>query len=96
MPAPRNVSEETGPLKAFRNDDVSASIFARTRKVKGEDVTFYSVSLSRSYVDANGVRKYVKSFDADRLGRLEAVIYTASEFIQEHRFADIAAEHAVA
>jgi len=60
-PAPAN-----GPIKVFRIEDISVSIFARDRRVRGEDVTFYSVSVARSYLDAQGVRQYTKSFDPVR------------------------------
>src|SRR6185503_7593418 len=57
------------PLNVFREEDVSASVFARPRRAKGQSVTYYSVSFSRSYVDASGVRKYTKSFDFGDLGK---------------------------
>lgn len=73
------------PLKTFRIEDVSASIFARNRRVQGSEVTFYSVSLSRSYKDKDGVRRFVKSFDAEDLGALSTLIQQASGFIASRR-----------
>jgi hypothetical protein len=81
VPAP----EAEGPVKVMRNGDVSASIFARDRQVKGEDVTFYSVSFSRSYRTAEGVRKYTKNFDVEDLGTVMALAKEASEFIESKR-----------
>lgn len=77
--------KEAGPLKVLRIEDVSASIFARDRKVKGEDITFYSVSFSRSYKGADGERKYTKNFDAEDLGAVMSLAKQASEFIQSKR-----------
>lgn len=82
---PKPVPPADGPVKVFRVEDVSASVFARTRKVQREDVTFFSVSFSRSYKDASGMRKYTKSFDSDCLGQLATVLQQASEFIHEQR-----------
>lgn len=81
----RPVPPADGPLKTFRVDDVHASLFARTRPLKGEDVTFYSVSFSRSYKDPAGEWKYTKNFDADSLGKLATLIQQTSEFIHERR-----------
>lgn len=74
-----------GPLKVFRTDDVSASVFARTRNIQGADRIFYSVSLSRSYKDSDGTRKYTKNFDADDLGALASVIQQAGEYVRAQR-----------
>ena len=71
----------SGPVKVFRMDDVSASVFARERQVQGETRTFYSVTFSRSYKDAAGQRRYTKWFDVDDLGRVVAVAQQASEYI---------------
>ena len=72
-------------MKVFRIEDVSASVFARDRKLRDSTVTFYGVSLSRSYKDADGTWKYAKNFDAEDLGKLVGVIQQASEFIQSER-----------
>ena len=76
-----SVTELSGPLKVFRLEDVSASIFARDREVKGADRTFYSVSFSRSYLDQEGKRKYTKNFDLEDLGKIMSLAKQASEFI---------------
>lgn len=82
-------TETTGPVKVFRLDDVSVSLFARTRNVQGKPVTFYSASFSRSYKDAVGERKFTKSFDADDLGSVVTLAQQASEFIREIRQSDL-------
>lgn len=74
-----------GPLKVFRIEDVSVSVFARDRRFQGSEITFYSVSFSRSYKDNDGIRKYTKNFDAEDLGALVTLIQQASEFIHSHR-----------
>jgi hypothetical protein len=71
-----------GPIKVFLEDVVSGSIFAREVKVRGEMRTFYSVSFSRSYTDADGVRKYVKTFNLEDLGKVAAVAQHADEYIR--------------
>ena len=77
--------QSDGPVKVFRVEDVSVSVFARDRKLQGSIVTFYSVSFSRSYKDSNGERKYTKNFDADDLGALVTLVQQASEFISSQR-----------
>lgn len=77
--APVPQAEAKGPVKQFRADDVSASIFARERNGR----TFHSVSFTRSYKDRDGTWKYTKNFDADDLGRLVTVAQQAAEWIHE-------------
>ena len=71
-----------GPAKVFRIDDVSASVFARERAVRGESRVFYSVSFSRSYKDANGAWRYSKSFDLEDLGKIISLCQQADEYIR--------------
>lgn len=73
------------PLKVFRQDDVSVSVFARTAVVKGKPITFHSASFSRSYKDASGTWKYSKNFDSQDLGKVMALAQQASEFIERER-----------
>jgi hypothetical protein len=68
-------------LKVFRIDDVSASVFARDRQIRGESRTFYSVTFSRSYKDSAGQWRYTKWFDLDDLGRVVTVAQQASDYI---------------
>lgn len=74
-----------GPIKVIRIDDVSVSIFARDRMVQGDPVTFYSVSLSRSYENGDGERKYTKNFDEEDLGKVMTLAKQAGEFIAAAR-----------
>jgi hypothetical protein len=72
-----------GPVKIFKLDDVSASVFARLVPVRGEERTFYSVSFSRSYRDSGGSRKYVKTFNLEDLGKVVAVSQQSDEYIRQ-------------
>jgi hypothetical protein len=65
------------PVKAFRVSDVSASIFAREYNGR----TFHSVSFTRSYKDASGAWKYVKSFDVEDLGKVVTVAQQSAEWL---------------
>lgn len=69
------------PLKVFRIDDVSISLFARDRKVKDEMVTFYSASFSRSFTDRDGKRKYSKSFDIQDLGKVAQLAKMVEDYV---------------
>ncbi len=73
------------PVKMFRQDDVSASIFARPRSFQGAERTFYSVSFTRSYKGNDGVWKYTRNFDAEDLGKVVTVAKCAAEFIHEQQ-----------
>ena len=77
-------------MKVFLLDDVSASVFSREYPVRGKPQTFYSVSFSRSYRDAQGARKYVKTFNPEDLGKVTSLAQQASEFI--HGLSTVKAE----
>ena len=65
-------AEKRGPYKTIRVEDVSASIWARERQIKGEMIVFYSVSFERRYRAADGQWRYTRSFDLDDLGKVVA------------------------
>lgn len=67
-----------GPVKTFRIDDVSASVFAHQRK----GGALYSVSFSRSYKDRAGVRKYVKFFGIEDFPAIGGVLKQADEYVR--------------
>src|SRR5262245_19405794 len=79
------VSEETSasqettrlPVKQFRIEDVSASIFAR----EYNGITYHSVSFSRSYKDAKGTWKYSRSFDKEDLDKVVKLAQQCSEYL---------------
>ncbi|MBS0264878.1 MAG: hypothetical protein JSS02_23280 [Planctomycetes bacterium] len=74
---------DNAPVKLIFIDDVSASVFAREYPVRGKPQTFYSVSFSRSYRDAQGARKYVKTFNPEDLGKIVSCAQQASDFIRQ-------------
>jgi len=67
------------PVKVFRVDDVSASIFSRVYNGR----TYYGVSFTRGYKDAKGERRYSKTFDADDLGKVVTVAQQAAEYLHD-------------
>lgn len=79
-----------GPVKVFRLDDVSVSLFARERSFQGRPATYYSASFSRSYKDAAGERKYTKNFDADDLGKVAELCRMAADHIDGLRHPELA------
>jgi len=80
-----DASNDAGPIKVLRLDDISVSVFRRDRKFKGQNVTFFSASFSRSYKDDNGSWKYAKNFDPEDLGKVMSLAKQASEFINVER-----------
>jgi hypothetical protein len=73
------------PIKVFRLDDVSASVFASERVLRGEPVTFHTVSFSRSYLGSDGKRRYTKTFDLDDLERIAHLAQEAGEYVSRLR-----------
>ena len=69
------------PVSTIWVEDVGVSVWSRDAVVKGQPVTFYSVTLERSYRDRDGNRKYTKSFDADSLPSLIAACQQAVEAV---------------
>ena len=88
--APAAADQANGPIKVFKVDDVSASVFSRVFEVSGENVTFYSVSFSRSYRDSSGVRKYVKTFNIEDLAKVVTVAQECSEYVYKLQHPEIA------
>jgi hypothetical protein len=71
------------PIKTFRLEECSVSVWSREHVVRGEPTVFWSATPERSYKDASGTWKYTKSFDADELGKLITLCQQAREFILE-------------
>src|SRR5262245_30499023 len=69
-------------LKVILVDDVSASVFAFEHEGEQESRTYYSVSFSRSYLDGDGKRQYVKFFNLEDLGKVVRVAQMADEYIR--------------
>jgi hypothetical protein len=82
--------EKRAPIKVFRVEDCSASVWQREHAVQGKPMKFYSVTLERSYKDRDGEWKYTKSFDADALGKVVTLCQQASEYIRDLQQQDAA------
>lgn len=70
------------PIKVFRVEDCSASIWDREVATKNGPYKFYSVMFERSYKDRDGTWKYTKSFDLDGLGKVVKLCQLAGDFMQ--------------
>ena len=79
--AAETVPEKRGPIKTFRIDDVSVSVWTRKHQYKGRLTTFYSFSFERSYKDAAGQYRYTKTFGQDDLGKVIQLCQQANEFV---------------
>ncbi len=70
------------PVKTFRVDDCSASVWVRETQVRGEFVKFYSVTFERAYTDRSGARGYTKTFNLESLGKVVTLCQQVSEWHQ--------------
>lgn len=71
------------PVTTIWVDNVAASIWSRQVPVKGEPVTFYSVSLERSYRDRDDVRRYTRSFDPEHLPKVIEACQKAHDWLAQ-------------
>ena len=78
-------TEKRKPAKTLRQDDCSASIWAREYPVQGKPTIFYSVNFERSYKDRDGSWRYSRSFSQDDLGKIVALCQQAEAAITELR-----------
>lgn len=69
------------PLKVFRLEDVSVSVFANERTIDGRSVTFYNVSMSKTYKKGDETRR-TQTFGSNDIGKLQYVLKQADEFVQ--------------
>lgn len=76
-PAAAPAAEKKGPVKSFREGDVSVSIWAREYSGR----VYHSCSFERSYKDATGQWRYTRYFGLDDLGLLVALAQRASEYL---------------
>jgi hypothetical protein len=81
--APATHDAKRRPIQSYREGDVSASIWSREILQQGKPVTFYSLSVERSYRDRDGAYKYTRNFDANDLGSLLTVIQRSAEYIDD-------------
>lgn len=76
------------PVKSFRFQGVSVSIFANTVDVKGRSVTFFKTSLARTYKDGDNGFKSTTTFDADDLPVLTLLLQKAFDFISTQKLTE--------
>jgi len=72
----------TKPIKVFRLRGVSASVFKNAAKSDDRDVSFFKVSLQRTYKDGDDF-KTTTSFSRDDLPVAEHLLRKAWEFVLE-------------
>jgi hypothetical protein len=81
MEATQPATTANKPLKVFRLGDLSASVFANDREIKGKTVTFYNVTLSKLYKKGDEFLR-TTSFGEDDLNPLCYLINNAETFIR--------------
>lgn len=84
MEATSKATTATKPLKVFRLENVSASVFANDREVKGEPVTFYNVTVTKLY-KKDGKTLRTQSFGSEDIGKLSYVLSQARAFIEAQK-----------
>ncbi len=90
--APATPEAKRRPIQSFHEGDVSASIWSREAQHQGKPLTFYSVSVERSYRDRDGAYRYTRNFDADDLGALLTVIQRSAEYVRDAQWPPADAE----
>jgi hypothetical protein len=84
MDATTEATKAKQPLKVFRHEDVSLSVFANDRQVKGKQVTFYNFTTSKSYKKGDEMLR-TQTFGSDDINRLCYLLKEAEEYIQTFR-----------
>jgi hypothetical protein len=77
-----NPKPSTKPVKVFRFRGISASIFANTAKTADREVSYYKVSLQRTYKDGDKFQT-THSFGRDDLPIAALLLKKAWTFILE-------------
>ena len=91
MEATTVATKANKPLKVFRLEDVSVSVFANDREIKGEKVTFYNVTASKSYRKGDELLR-TQSFGSDDINKLCYLLSRADDHIRNLRFSQSEAE----
>jgi hypothetical protein len=82
------MTEKKKPDRIFRIGDVSCSIFLQNT---GEDRTFRTVNLQKSYIDREGVRQYSSSLSLAEMPTAIEVLRMALNYVAgEEAFVDLA------
>jgi hypothetical protein len=66
-----------GPLKSFREGDVSASVWAHDHGGR----VYYSCGLQRSYIDSKQKRRYTSYFSMDELKKVMSLAQQAWDYL---------------
>ena len=69
------------PEKKFNCGPISASIWANTKVVNGETVTFYSVTINKAYKEEEEW-KHTNSFNTEDLPKVALVANEAYKYIK--------------
>ena len=69
------------PEKKFNCGPVAASIWAKTKKVEGDTVKFYSVTITKAYKEGEDW-KYTNSFDIEDMPKIALVANEAYKYIR--------------
>ena len=81
----RCAGQERSAQILSRGRRLGVDLHQQSRTLGGTEVTFHSVSFTRSYKGADGVWKYTHNFDANDLGKVITVAKRAAEFIHEQQ-----------
>ncbi len=84
MDATTEATKAKQPLKVFRLEDISVSVFANDRQVKGEQVTFYNLTTTKSYKKGDETLR-TQTFGSDDINKLCFLLCRADDFIQTLR-----------
>ena len=80
MEASAVATKANKPLKVFRLEDVSVSVFANERTIDGDRVTFYNVSMSKTYKKGNETRR-TQSFGSNDIAKLIQLLKESGDFV---------------
>ena len=75
------------PVRVFRLEDVSVSVFANDREIKGETVTFYNLTMIKLYKKGDETLR-TQTFGSDDIHKLCYVLNKADDYIRNLRFSD--------
>ena len=73
------------PLKVFRLEDVSVSVFANERTIDGERVNFHNVAMAKTYKKDNETRR-TQSFGSGDIAKLLFCLKQAGDFIDSMKY----------
>ena len=79
---PASQEAKQRPLKTFREEDVSVSIWARDRESRGEKLTFYSMTFERSWRDQAGQFRYSKYLNFEDMPKVAKLAKAAQEYVE--------------